>query len=895
MIGQVLSHYRVTAKLGEGGMGEVYRATDSRLGRDVAIKVLPAIYARDADRMARFEREAQVLASLNHPNIAHIYGVEEANGTCALVMELVEGPTLAERLAAAAMPLEEALANAKSIAEALEYAHERGIVHRDLKPANVKIAPDGRVKLLDFGLARAFEDDPAATDISHSPTLTAEATKAGIILGTAAYMSPEQAKGKAVDRRADIWSFGAVLYEMLAGKQLFSGETSSETLAAVIKDQPDWSALPADIPAPIMKLLRRCLTKDPKQRLRDIGEARIAIEEYLANPQAASDVLGGLGAAPPTWRRALPWAIAGVLAVAAATGFIAYWRASQPEPHDALQLSLVLPEPLSTNTSPTVGSTVALSPDGKSLVYMASPAGKPPQLFLRRLDQPVATPIPGTENAAAPFFSPDGQWIGFFAEGKMLKVPVRGGPVSTVFGAVSPRGASWAADDTIIFVPTGGSGLMRVPAGGGTPRPLTTLNASEHEISHRWPDVLPGGKAVLFASSVAGRATWDDAEISLVSLETGQRRTLIHGGSFPRYVASGHIVYARTGVLMAVPFDLKRLEVTGPPVAVQEGVVTTLGNGAARFAVSESGLLAYVAGTAGEAARSLIWLDRKGTGKELPAPSHAYFNARVSPDGKLAAVSIGSGAGIPDIWVYDFARSTVTRLTFGPGPNSYPVWTPDNKRVIYWSSLAGRASMRWKAVDGSGADEELHIASDSGAPESVSPDGKTLLFSAVNPDGGIGTQVLSLDGELKVRPLLASQFTQNRAQFSPDGHWIVYESNESTRNEIYVQPFPGPGGKWQISTSGGTMPRWSRNGQEIFFRYGNQMMSVPVETRPAFKAGTPRLLFQGNYLGGSNYDVAPDGQHFLMIKEKEAQAGSKEVNVILNWFDDLKRRVPSTK
>jgi serine/threonine protein kinase/Tol biopolymer transport system component len=894
MIEQTIAHYRVQEKIGAGGMGEVYRATDTKLKREVALKVLPELFASDSQRMARFEREAQVLASLNHSHIAHIHGLEEANGIRALAMELVEGPTLSERIAQGSVPSEEALPIAKQIAEALEYAHERGIIHRDLKPANIKLTADGQVKLLDFGLAKALEGDLGDTNLSTSPTITAAATRAGVLLGTAAYMSPEQAKGKAVDRRTDIWAYGCVLYELLTGKPVFEGETITDTLAAVVRAEPDWSHLPEKTPSRVRELLQRCLVKDPKQRLQAIGEARIALDASIAN--APDEAAASAGAAPPKplWRRALPWALASIATVFVIAFSTLYWRAKQPEPHQAMQASLLLPEPLAGVFSANPGSPIALSRDGARLAFVASPAGKPPQLYLRPLDQQTATPIPGSENAMQPFFSPDGQWLGFFADGKMRKVPVNGGPATLLCDAPIPHGASWTSDDAIVYAPYLGSGLMRISSAGGTPQTLTTPDAQARELSHRWPQVLPGNKAVLFTIQVATQASYDDARIAVLSLETAKWRTLLDGGSYARYVPSGHIVYARTSALVAVPFDLARLQVNGPPAPVQEGVITTAGtSGGAEYDVAESGLLAYVPGSAHPPDRSLVWVDRQGVSKALPAPVNNYIAPRISPDGKLLAIQMMGGSR--DIWVYEFQRNNMMRLTFGAG-SAFPLWTPDGRRIIYRTSVP-TFSFRSKLADGSGADETLlgkEFDDASAAPSSISPDGKRLLFSSHSPAGATGTYALSLDGSGKIQPFLQATFNQSQAQFSPDGHWVVYVSNESGRDEIYVQSFPGPGGKWMISAEGGSNALWARNGREIFFRNGDKMLSVPVETQPTFKAGTTRVLFQSPSYG-LGYDVAPDGQHFLMIKEKEAPASSKELSIILHWTDELKRRVPPAK
>jgi len=900
--GTKLGPYEITSPLGAGGMGEVYLAQDARLGRCVAIKILPDKFSRDAQRMARFDREAKVLASLNYPNIAAIYGLEESSGVRALVMEFVDGPTLAERVANGPLPLDETLPIAKQIAEALEYAHERGIIHRDLKPANVKITPNGTAKVLDFGLAKALEDDFSTTDISTSPTMSHAATQAGILLGTAAYMSPEQARGKKVDRRADIWSFGAVLYEMLTGKPTFAGETISDTLAAVIRAEPDWSALPGNVPPSIVRLVRRCLTKDPNRRLRDSGEARIALDAAISGtPEDAAAPATTTEQTQPLWRRALPWALAAI-AIALAIAFSSlYWRASQPEPHRVMQLSLALPEPLAGVFDPNPGSPFALSPDGSKIVFVTSAAGKPQQLYLRSLDQQTATPIPNTDNATQPFFSPDGQSVGFFALGKMRKVALHGGPPTLLSDAPTPHGASWALDDTIIYAPNFGSGLLRVSSAGGPPQALTTPNPKEQEISHRWPQILPGGRDVLFTIQVGSAATYDDARIAVLSLQTGKWRTILQGGSYARYAPSGHIVYAHAGSLVAVAFDLPRMEVSGSPVPVQEGVVTSaLTSGGAEYDVTPSGLLAYVSGNAKPPARSLVWVDRKGLAKTLPAPPRVYSSPTLSPDGKLLAVQINDN-GLLAIWIYEFARNTLTRLTFGPGSSSTPLWTPDGRRVIY-NTRSPSPSFRSKLADGSGKEETLYSKEfdDPGAtPVSVSPDGKALLFSAYSPAGKQAIHALSLDGSDTIQPFLQTPANFNGSHFSPDGRWVAYTTDESGRREVCVQPFPIAPGKWLVSTEGGQYSRWARNGREIFFVSGdqsNQLMSVDVETQPGFKAGTPHPLFStSGYLAAGNYDVAPDGQHFLMIKQEDALTNPKELNVVLNWSEELKRRAPPGK
>jgi Tol biopolymer transport system component len=895
--GTKLGPYEIQSSLGAGGMGEVYRARDSKLGRDVAIKVLPDAFARDADRMTRFEREAKVLASLNHPNIASIYGLEDSDATHALVMELVEGPTLADRIRQGPIPMEEAVPIAKQICDALEYAHERGIVHRDLKPANVKVTVDDAVKVLDFGLAKAIEGDAASSDVSNSPTMSRMATLAGVLLGTAAYMSPEQAKAKPVDRRADIWAFGCVLYEMFTGKTSFPGESVTDTLAAVIKEEPDWSSLPAATPMRVRVLLRRCLQKDPKQRLRDIGDARISLEEVLTG---ASEGTASIGVAGPTRRRLLPWAAAIFVAGVALAG-VAVWILKPAPARPVTRAVITLPA--GQQLAGLGRSALALSPDGSHLAYVATTIqpGGTQQIYLRAMDSVESKFIPGTEGAVDPFFSPDGKWLGFYADGKLKKVSVSGGAAQALAEASTSAGASWSSQGVIAFTPTAVSYLQQVSDAGGAPKPLTRTEKGDGR--QRWPDFLPGGKALLFAASQTG-SNWTMASVVVQSVGTGEWRKLIEGTS-PRYASSGHLVYAQGGNLMAVPFDARRLEFTGAPVLVVEGVFQSQVSGVAEYSVSSTGSLVYVAGGIHAAQKRLVWVSRTGVEQPLAAPAHSYVAPRLSPDGRRVAVAIQERD--TQIWLYDLSRETLTPLTFEGDVNSSPTWTPDGKRIAFTSTKDGPLNIFWQLADGSGGLEKLNTSENAQIPMSWSPDGKLLAFLEVDPTTGYDIGVLRLDEPSagsgqgrKSEQFLRTRFSESVPRFSPDGRWLAYISDESGRYEIYVQPYPGPGGKRQISAEGGTEPVWNPNGRELFYRSGEKMMSVEVTTQPSFAAGKPRMLFEGRYepapLTNPNYAVSPDGQRFLMLKPAEhAEDAPTQINIVLNWFEELNRLVPPGK
>jgi Tol biopolymer transport system component len=893
--GTRLGSYEVVAQIGAGGMGEVYQAHDTKLGRDVAIKVLPANFVNDPKRLSRFQREARMLAALNHPNIATIYGLEQTSGAACLVMELVPGETLADRVKTGPLPIEEALKIGVQIAEALEAAHEKQIIHRDLKPANVKVTPEGKVKVLDFGLAKAFEGDSASGDMSNSPTLSHAATIQGVILGTAGYMSPEQARGKAIDKRTDIWAFGCVLYELLTGKQAFHGETFTDITAKILTGVPDWQALPAEIPEQIRQLLRRCLQKDKALRLRDAGDAHIEIEEALASPVTADLITGASTKGIRALGRREVIIGVGTLLSGVAIGGVAVWNL-KTAPASAPQLvtrTVINLPPGQQMAGMENGPAVALSPDGTRLAYIARQNGTQ-QLYLRAMNSLEAKPIPGTDGAFNPFFSPDGLWLGFFAGQKVKKISVNGGAPLTIGDASFPHGASWSSLGVIAFSPSIGSSLKQVPDGGGTPQLLTRLQKGE--VNQRWPEFLPDAKAVLFTGAPTN-ASWNNAEVAVQSVRTGERRNLIQGATHPRYAPSGHLVFAQEGSLMAVSFDPGGLAITGAAVPILEGVLQSLSSGAAQYSFSATGSLVYVSGGVQADQRRLVWVTRNGTEQPVAAPARAYVYPRLSPDGQRV------GAGVTgeetQIWLYDFSRETLTRITFGGSVNQALDWTPDGKRIAVQSNREGTLNIFWQLADGSGGLEHLVTSEYDNFPMSWSPDGQVLAFGEVNPTTGYDIWMLRLS-DRKAQPFLRTTFNESSARFSPDGRWLAYISDESGRFEIYVQPYPGPGGKWQVSTEGGTEPVWNRNGRELFYRSGDKMMAVDITTQPAFASGKPRMLFEGQYSPApgtaTNYDVSSDGQRFLMIKPNEAgEAAPTQINVVLNWFEELKQKVPKGK
>ena len=889
--------YELTAQIGEGGMGQVYRATDTRLKRQVAIKIIPPALAADADRLARFQREAEVLASLNHPNIAAIYGLEDGGGVTALVMELVDGEDLSQRIARGAIPVDEALPIAKQIADAVEAAHEQGIIHRDLKPANINLRSDGTVKVLDFGLAKAMDPSgTSSTNAMNSPTLSVHATMQGVILGTAAYMAPEQARGKAVDKRADIWAFGCVVYEMLSGQRAFRGEEIPDVLAAVLQQDVDWTVLPA-APARLRRLLVRCLDRDPRTRLRDIGEARVEIGKALAGvvDDAAAPQTTGTAAqfAPAT--RTLPWALAAALVVVAAVMAFGWWRSTRPVAQ-ALRPLVRLDVDLGPDVSlgSVAGTDEIISPDGTRIVFVSQN-----RLFTRRLDQPNATELARTQGALAPFFSPDGQWVAFFAGTKLQKISVDGGSAVILCDAPLGRGGSWGEDGNIIAALSGTAGLSRIPSAGGPPTPVTDLQNGE--LTHRWPQVLPRGNAVLFTAHTATNG-FDRANIEVMSLADHRRKTLIRGGTYSRYLPSGHLVYVNRGTLFAVPFDADRLEVHGTPAPVLDQIGYNAQLGSAQLDFSQTGTLIYRSGGAGSGLLTVAWLDSAGSVQPLLAKPGAYVDPSLSADGQRLAVDIVEGSGT-DIWVYDWRRDTMTRLTF-TGTADGAVWSPDGRYIAFLAVGEGLSVVR---SDGSGKPQPLTHGKNRQFPWSFAPDGKRLaFFETVSGTGNLWTVPLESDdaGLHAGKPEVFLQTQESEpASFSFDGRWMAYSSHESGTDQVYVRAFPDQGGKWQISNSGGTWPMWSRNGHDLFFEtLDNHIMVAAYAAKgDSFAADKPRMWSEkqlGTSGGRKNVDLAPDSKRIatlMLVETAEGQKAQSHVIFLENFVDDVRRKVPVGK
>jgi len=891
-VGTRLGSLEITALLGKGGMGEVYRARDTKLKRDVAIKILPEEFSRNADRVSRFLGEAEVLASLNHPNIGAIYDLEEVNGSHFLVLELVEGETLADRIARGSIPVDETLHIAKQIAEALEAAHELGVVHRDLKPANVKITPDGKVKVLDFGLAKAFETEAAGMNLSNSPTLVSGSVP-GVILGTAAYMSPEQAKGRSVDRRADIFAFGCVLYEMLSGNAAFQGETISEILARVIEREPDWSRLPAGTPLPIRRLLRRALKKDSRQRLGDIRDARIEIEEALVDPVRSETVV----ISTPTIRWWSGW-IAAALALGAALFFALRSPVNSPS-GDVISFSVFPPE--KTAFSAAFNTTVnipkfALSPDGRALVFSAETAGGRPMLWVRSMEQVGARELAGTEEAQDPFWSPDDRWIGFFAAGRLKKIPAAGGLVQVLAEtAVDFRGGTWGPEDTILF--GGGAGpILRVTSGGGKTTPVTITSASQAE-SHRSPYFLPDGLHFLYTVQ---SGTPEESGVYAGSLDGKTKKLLIHGFTGAVYVHPGYLLFVEGETLLAQAFDAERLELRDQPFAVAEHVGRSSTSMSA-VSASRTGTIAY-AGSIVHNGR-LTWMDRSGNPIGSAGTAEGdYTDFRLSPDDKRLAFSlVDRKAGAIEVWLTDLARGGTSRFAFGTSIAASALWSPDGSKLAF-RSLRGVIQFFQRSAAGGGSDEPLlqaetyrtaGIPSINLIPTDWSPDGRHIIFSAPSVAFGNDLWLLPLSGDGKPAKFIASPAEEMHGNFSPDGRLVAYTSNESGKFEVYVETFPRSDRKWAVSTNGGYEPRWRADGGEIYYlSEDRKLMAVSVGPGPSF--GIPKMLFQTRVPAGvttnrTHYVATRDGRRFL-VDTQTSEAPPNPITVVLNWTTALNKK-----
>ena len=888
--GSRLGAYEILGPLGAGGMGEVYRARDSRLRRDVAIKVLPAAFAADPDRLARFEQEARAAAALNHPNILAVHDLGQHDGAPFIVTELLEGMSLRDALENGPVAPRKAIAYGAAIAQGLAAAHDRGIVHRDLKPDNVFITADGRVKILDFGVAKLTQPDVSSEGLTVVPTTPAQggapATAAGMVVGTVGYMSPEQVRGGVADSRSDIFSLGVVLYELLSGRRPFSGNTPADVMSAILKDDPaDLPVTERRIPPALARIVGRCLEKSPSARFQSARDLAFALDALTSPTDSMTSAAEGDPALP---RWAVPLA-GGVIAVLI-TGLLvagAVWM-QRPAPSEGTRvakLSIAFPE--GDDIPFAQGPELDISADGRHVVFAAR-HGDIVQLMLRALDSTSWQPLPGTNDAYGPFFSPDGKSIGFFARGKLRTITISSLEVRELADTPVGRGGWWAGDGFIYYAPGNTTGIMKVPSGGGTPVAVTMLDRAKGEVSHRWPQVLPGGKAMLV--TVWTGPARDNKSVQVVRFDSGSRETIATGGDTGRYVRSGHVLFGRLDALMALPFDVERLTATG--TAFRTGVPIRIGSEGASYAVSDTGDLLHIPGDEHRLDARLVWVDRSGKVDPVSLPPQDIANTRLAPDGRRAAFNV-HGATF-EIGIFDFERGSLTPLTNNTTGSQAPVWSPDGRRIAFRGTRNGYRNVWIKSVDGTSDEQQLTRGERLQTPMSWSPDGKYLLYQETDPARANDIWILSVaDG--KAEPLVAAPLSQIDGIWSPDGRWIAYTSEESGGEEVYVLPFPLTGERWRVSTAGGADPLWSRDGSELFYRTAGKVMAVDVRTSPRFSAGTPRALFDDTFAVSPNfmtgYSVAANGR-FLFSQPVRPDPPTRAVQVVLNWFSELRQAGP---
>lgn len=897
-----LGPYQVISPLGAGGMGEVYKARDTRLDRTVAIKVLPEHSAARPDVRERFEREARAVSALNHPHICALYDVGQQDGIDFLVMEYLEGETLAQRLERGPLPMDQVLRYAVQMADALDAAHRHNVIHRDLKPSNIMLVKDG-AKLLDFGLAKLHATATAEGEATRTLALTTE----GTLLGTFQYMPPEQLEGKEADARSDIFSFGAVLYEMVTGRKAFEGKSRASITAAIMEREPPPVSQVQPLATPLLqRLIKTCLAKDPDQRRQTAHDVLLDLK-WISEERIQAVEAGR--AARPRKREWMAWIAASVMALLCVAG--AAWMLARPSGSAprVKRFAIRAPQGAWLGGNWWWFPTVAISPDASQVAFVATRQGVS-QLYLRPAGDWNPRPIPGTADAHTPFFSPDGQWLGAVVKNKIVKIPVAGGPPTTIVSLPGEvYGVCWAPGDTIYYDLDPPNGIMKVSASGGTPQPVTVPDAKKQETVHRYPEILPEGKALLLTVRTGDQPSFDEADIQVLSLGTGERRTIVKSGTNAQFVSTGHLVFFRAGVLLAVAFDPVKLEVKGSPVPVLENVMENSRVGSGQLGISRDGTLVYIQGGTSMGDHELVFVDRTGAARVLTAKRRAYEDFTLSPDGKMIAATIEGP--VTDTWIHDIARDAETRFTFGVEHRD-PIWSHDGKRVVYDGYKDGKWSLFLKPVDGSGPEELLMASQYPIGALGWTPDGRFFLYNQYSPATGNDILMFPMEGDRKPRPLLQTAFSEQWASLSPDGRWIAYTSDESGQNEAYVIPFPGnsagAGGKWRISTDGAEHPQWAPNGRELYYytgvsaesssfvAYGQRlkMFAVPIETKSGFQAGKPHLLFEGPYFQ-SFHDFAPtpDGRGFILIREIQSQSAPTELGIVLNWFEQLKGIVPA--